>query len=72
MLEVVEYSDVDLVVCALLLKKLSETVCEVVSLGELEDRLVYLLAEPYNCLAHELRCPFAWADEPWSYVSCEE
>ena len=72
MLKVVEYLDVDLVIRAILLEKFAEAVCKIIALSEFEDRLVYLLAEPYYSLSDELRCPFAWTYEPWSDISCDK
>ena len=72
MLEVVEYLYVYLVIWTVLFEKLSKTVVEVVLLCKLEDRFLCLLAEPYDSLADELRCPFAWTDKPRSNVSCKK
>ena len=72
MLEIVEYFYVDLVVWSVLLEKFAETVCKIVTLSELEDRLVYLLAKPYYCLSDELRSPFARSYKPRSNIPCEK
>ena len=72
MLELVEYSDVDLAVWTVLVEKLAKSVCQIVLLAELEDRLSNLLAEPYDSLADKFRCPFARTYKPWSLVSCKE
>ena len=72
MLELIEYSDVDLAVWTVLVEKLAKSVCQIVFLAELEDLLSNLLAEPYDCLADKFRCPFARPYKPWSLVSCKE
>ena len=72
MLELVEYSDVDLAVWTVLVKKFSKSVCQVVLLAELENRFSNLLTEPYDCLADKFRCPFARAYKPRCFVSCEK
>ena len=71
-LEVVEDFYVDLVERTLLLEKFSENICEIVFLSKFEDRLLNLLAEPYYCLAYELRSPLAWTDKPRRHISCKK
>ena len=72
MLEVVEHLDVDLVVRTVLLEEFSESVCEIVALSQLEDRLLNLFAEPYHSLADEFRSPLARTYKPRGGVSGEK
>ncbi len=72
MLEVVEDVYVYLVERSVFFDELAEGVFKIVALGEFEDRLSNLLAEPYDSLADELRSPVAVAYEPWSAHASEE
>ena len=71
MLEVVEDVDVDLVDGAHVLDEVLQGVLQVVCVGELEDGLADLLAEPDDGLAAELGSPVAGADEPGSHHAGE-
>ena len=72
MLEVVEDVYVDLVERSVFFDELAEGVFEIIALGEFEDRLSNLLAEPYDGLADELRSPVAAAYEPWGAHAGEQ
>ena len=66
-LQVVEHVDIDLVVCPFLFEELPEGILYVVLVRQLENRLVYGLAEPYHGFPDEFRCPLARPDKPWSH-----
>ena len=72
MLEVVENVNVNLVERSPLIKQLAEGMLEIILLGELENRLVNLLAEPYHSLSHKLSRPVARSYHPRRYDSCKE
>ena len=72
MLKVIEYLYVDLVIRTILLEQFAKSVCEIIALSKLEDRLLNLLSKPYDCLPDELRSPFARSHEPWSHISGKE
>ena len=69
MLEVIEDLYIDLIIRSMLLKQFAKTICKIIALGKLEDRLMNLLAEPYHSLSDELRGPFTWANKPRSHIS---
>ena len=70
-LQVVEYLYVDVVGRAVDGQQLAEAVLVVVLVGELEDRLACLLAEPYDGRADELIVPVARRYEPWPAYTSE-
>ena len=71
MLQVVENLDVCVVCRAVESQEFAQTVLVVVLIGQLQDRLVQLLAEPYQCTAYQLVCPLAVCYEPRMLDTCQ-
>ena len=72
MLQVVEYVDVYLVVCAFLLQKLSQGILYIVLVRQFQYRFVHCLAEPYHGLPDEFRSPFARPYKPRGNHPCQQ
>ena len=71
MLQVVEYLDVGIVGRAIESQKFTQSILVVILVGQLQDRLVYLLAEPYQGRAHQLVGPPAGSNKPWMLDASE-
>ena len=64
-LQVVEDLDVGIVSRAVESQEFAQAVLVVILVGQLQDRLVQFLAEPYQCRTHLLVGPLAVGYEPW-------
>ena len=65
MLKVVEDANVHIVCRAIECEQLAESMVVVVFVGELENGLACLLAEPHDCAANELVGPLTRGHLPW-------
>ena len=72
MLEVIEHVNVYLVIRPPPVEQLAERMLEIIFLCKLENRLVNLLAKPYDSLSHEFPCPVARSYHPRRYNSRKE
>ena len=60
MLYLIEYTNIDLVVCVHALQKIRKRVLDIVLMCQLQDRFVHYLAKPYYSLADKLVAPLLW------------